>query len=85
MLTKTKIALAAALILGPASAVLANEGGEETGGGPVQTWQDIQRSAQDSRYQIKKQHHAGNAGSSYGLVKSPKQTHPASHEPSQDR
>ena len=41
MFTKTKLALAAAMIFGVASAALA-ESGEETGGYQVQSWQEIQ-------------------------------------------
>jgi hypothetical protein len=80
MTAKTKIALAVALILGPASAALASENAnEERGGGPVQTWQDIARDAQGS--QIKKDH-TGAAQASYGYAKPVKVTR---HEPSQDR
>ena len=79
MLTKTKIALATALILGTASAALANEPTDERGGGPVQTWQDIARDRQDIQNQIQRQYHTGNAGSAYGYVVSPKHTHRASH------
>ncbi len=79
MLTKTKIALATALILGTASAALANEQTDERGGGPVQTWQDIARDRQDIQNQIQRLYHTGNAGSAYGYVVSPKHTHQASH------
>jgi hypothetical protein len=73
MLTKTKIALATALILGTASAALANDQTDERGGYQVQTWQQI---GQDQR-----QYHTGNAGSAFGYVVSPKHTHHrASHE-----
>ena len=70
MLTKTKIALVAALVLGPASAALANDiATDERGGGPSQTWQDIQRDAQDIQNQIKREYHTGGAGSDFGYVK----------------
>jgi hypothetical protein len=73
MLTKTKIALATALVLGTASAALANDQTDERGGYQVQTWQQI---GQDKR-----QYHTGNAGSAFGYVVSPKHTHHrASHE-----
>ena len=73
MLTKTKIALATALILGGASAALANDQTDERGGYQVQTWQQIE---QDQR-----KFHSGNAGSAFGYVVSPKHTHHrASHE-----
>jgi hypothetical protein len=84
MLTKTKIALAAALILAPASAALANEQ-EQTYGGPAQTWQDIARSAQDIQDQIKRDYHTGSAESAYGSVKPAKPAHHAAQESSQDR
>ena len=74
MLTKTKIALATALILGTASAALANDQTDERGGYQVQTWQQI---GQDQN-RIQRQHH--NAGSAFGYVVSPKHTHRASHE-----
>jgi hypothetical protein len=67
MLTKTKIALATALVLGTASAALANDQTDERGGYQVQTWQQI---GQDQR-----QYHTGNAGSAFGYVVSPKHTH----------
>jgi hypothetical protein len=72
MLTKTKIALATALILGTASAALANDQTDERGGYQVQTWQQI---GQDQR-----KLHSGNAGSAFGYVVSPKHTHRASHQ-----
>jgi hypothetical protein len=79
MSTKTKIALAAALILGTASAALASDTAtDERGGGPVQTWQDIQRDAQDIQNQIKSEYHTGSAGGAYGYVKPSKPArHPA--------
>jgi hypothetical protein len=85
MLTKAKIALAAAvLVLGPASAVLANDtAGEETGGGPTQSWQDIQQDQQNIQRQIQNQYRTGNAGSDFGSAASPK--HRVSHERTQDR
>jgi hypothetical protein len=79
MLTKTKIALVAALILGPASAALASDTAtEEKGGGPTQTWQDIQRDAQDIQNQIKREYHTG--GSDFGSVKPSKSTRHSSPE-----
>jgi hypothetical protein len=78
MFTKTTTALAAALILGTASAALANDSDRnDTGGGPTQTWQDIEHARQDIQNQIQKLYHTGNAGSAYGYVVSPKQTHRA--------
>jgi hypothetical protein len=70
MLTKTKIALAAALVFGSASAVLANDTAtDERGGGPAPTWQDIQKDAQDIQNQIKSEYHTG--GSDYGSAVKP--------------
>jgi opacity protein-like surface antigen len=82
MLTKTKIALAAALVLGPASAALAADN-EQSYGGPTQTWQDIERSAQYIQDQIKSEYHTGSAGAAYGYVKPAKPAHRA--ETSQDK
>jgi hypothetical protein len=76
MLTKTKIALAAAVILSTASAALAGDQTDERGGYQVQTWQQIQ---QDQRA-FQNQYHTGNGGSAFGYVVSPKQTHRASHK-----
>jgi hypothetical protein len=85
MLTKTKIALATALILGTASAALASNENDEQGGYQVQTWQQIQQDQRAFQNQIQGQYHTGNAGSAYGYVVSPKHTHRASHERTQDR
>jgi hypothetical protein len=86
MLNKTKVALAAALVLGSSSAVLASDTAtDERGGGPVQTWQDIERDAQDIQNQIKKEYHTGGAGGSYGSVSTSKPKHHASHEQTHDR
>ena len=68
MLTKSKIAFAAALILAPASIALASDSGEPKGGGPVQTWQDVQRSAQIVQDQIRKAYKTNSPGSAYGYV-----------------
>jgi hypothetical protein len=83
MLTNTKIALAAALILGSASAVLANDTAtDEKGGGPAQTWQDIARDAQDIQNQIKSEYHTG--ASDFGSVKPSKATRHSSPDASKD-
>ena len=68
MLTKTKIALATALILGSASAALAND---------IETNPSTAQSVREWR---EFQGQTGNAGTAYGYVVSPKQTHRASHE-----
>jgi hypothetical protein len=68
MLTKTKLALAAALILAPATMALANDTStDEQGGGPAWTAQDLARSAQYIQDQIKKEYGVGEK--SYGLAK----------------
>jgi hypothetical protein len=74
MLTKTKMALAAVLVLAPISAVLANDTAtDERGGGPAWTQQDLARSAQYIQDQIKKEY--GAAEGSYGQAKPAKKTH----------
>jgi|HubBroStandDraft_6_1064221.scaffolds.fasta_scaffold2817667_1 hypothetical protein len=74
MLTKTKLALVAVLILAPVSAALANDSEtDERGGGPAWTAQDLARSAQYIQDQIKKEY--GAAGNSYGQAKPAKKTH----------
>jgi hypothetical protein len=81
MLTKTKIALATALILGTASAAFANDNDRnDIGGYQVQTWQQIEQGQRDIQNQIQRQYHTGNAGSAFGYVVSPKHTHRASHQ-----
>jgi hypothetical protein len=82
----TKIALAAFLVLGPASAALANDNdGADRGGGPVQTWEDIARSAQFIQGQIKRQFPTSNAGADYGYVKPSNSTGHSSRRPTQYR
>jgi CHASE3 domain sensor protein len=84
MLTKTKIALATALILGTASAALASNENDERGGFQVQTWQQIEQDRRDIQNQIQRQY-PGNASGAFGYVVSPKQTHRAAHVRSNDR
>jgi hypothetical protein len=72
MFTKTKIAFAAAIILGAASAALAGSdnddgAGHDRGEGRTQTWQDIQRAQEFFQSRIQAQYHTNNAGSAYGL------------------
>ena len=81
MCNKTKIALVVALILGTASVALAGDQGEDRGGYPVQTWEDIARSAQYIQDQIKREYHTGNASAVYGQVKPAKPTKPTHKEP----
>jgi hypothetical protein len=70
MSTKTKIALATALILGTASAALAND---------IETNPSTAQSTREWR-EFLGQNRTSNAGSAFGYVVSPKQTHRASHE-----
>jgi hypothetical protein len=75
MLTKTKIALATAFVLATASATLAND-------------IDVNPSATQSAkewQQFLGHNQSGNAGTAFGYVASPKQTHRAAHEQPQDR
>jgi hypothetical protein len=75
MSTMTKIALSSALILGTASAALAND---------VETNPSTAQSAREWR-EFLGQSQIGNAGSAYGYVASPKQTHRAPRERAYDR
>jgi hypothetical protein len=68
MLSKTKIALATALVLGTASAALAND---------IDVNPSSAQSAREWREFLGNNQNAGNA---YGYVVSPKHTHRASHE-----
>jgi hypothetical protein len=82
MFTKSKIALAAALILGTASVALAGSdnddgAGHDRGEGRVQSWQEIQRAQESFQARIQAQY----AGSSYGLespTHKPASSHPKS-------
>jgi hypothetical protein len=86
MLTKTKLALAAALIVGTASAALANDSGENTMGGAVMPGSmDGVNPAYHPRWFPDYAVHHGNAGESYGSAASPKKTHHVTHEQTQDR
>jgi hypothetical protein len=76
MLTKTKMALAAALVLGTASGALASASGNDSGGFQVQTWQDIAKSRQDVQNQIHRAYHTQNPGNAYGYAPS---DNPAPH------
>ena len=86
MLTKTTTALAAALILGTASAALAGSdnddgAGHDRGEGRVQSWQEIQQAQESFQARIQAQYHTANAGSAYGLrsqTRKPASSHPKS-------
>jgi hypothetical protein len=80
MMTKTKFALATALILGTAPAALAgDQNDDERGGYQVQTWQQIGQDQRAIQNQIQRQYRTGNGGNAFGFV-SPKHTRRASHE-----
>jgi hypothetical protein len=62
MLNKTKIALvAAALVLGAATAAQAGtkDDADGSGGGPNQTWQDIELARQSIQAQLQREYHTG--------------------------
>jgi hypothetical protein len=83
MLTKTKVVLAAALMLGTASAALANEPTDERGGYVVPGSMDGVNPAYHPRWFPGYAANHGNAGEAYGSVASPK--HRVTHERTQDR
>jgi hypothetical protein len=87
MLTKTKVALAAALIVGTASAALASDSGENSFGGSVMPGSmDGVNPVYHPRWFPGAAAHPGNAGDSYGYATAPKQTHRrVSRERIQDR
>ena len=62
-----KIAAALVLMLGCTAPAFADEQTEEKGGGPVQTWQDIQQSQMKMQRQIDSLNKAGS--SAYASVK----------------
>jgi len=69
MWTNTKIGMAAALILGHATAAAASDqSGDYSGGAPVQTWQDIELSRQNIQLQLQKQYPSTNPGKTYDYV-----------------
>jgi hypothetical protein len=86
MLTKTKVALAAALIVGTASAALASDSGENNLGGFVMPGSmdgvnPVYHPGWFPRYAARRD----NAGNTYGYA-APKQTHHrVTHERTQDR
>ena len=77
----TKIALSVAIVLGAASAALAeNSRDENSYGGPVQTWQAIAQARQHIQSEIQRLYHTGNAGGAFAYVASPHQKHGPSHD-----
>jgi hypothetical protein len=84
MSTKTKIALAAAVVFSVTSGVRANEW-EDRGGGPTQTWQDIEQSRLYIQKEIEREYHTDNSDKAYGYVAPTSQTQRPSHEQSKKR
>ena len=83
MSTKTKTALAAAFMLGTASATMAEVDRDYSYGGPTQTWQDIEQSRKDIQLLIQKEYHTSpptTPSGAYGYVVPSRQTHGAWHE-----
>jgi hypothetical protein len=70
MFTTTKIALSVAIVLGAASAALANDQSDERGGFVI-------AGSTDGVNPVYHKDIFGNAGSAFGYAPSPKQTHPA--------
>jgi hypothetical protein len=69
MWTNIKIGMAAALILGNASAAVASDqSGDYSGGAPTQTWQDIELSRQKIQLLIQEQYPSTNPGKTYDYV-----------------
>ena len=81
MLTKTKVVLAAALMLGTASAALANDSGENDMGGFVMPGSmDGVNPALHPRWFPGYATSHGTAGEAYGYAVSPKHRHHVTHE-----
>jgi hypothetical protein len=88
MLTRTKLVLAAALVLGAGSLAQAaneNDGGNETGGFVVPGSTAGVNPVYHPRWFPGYAAHQGNAGQAYGYAASPKKTHRVTHEQTQDR
>jgi hypothetical protein len=88
MLTKTKVVLAAALMLGTASAALAGDQNEERGGyvvpGSTVGVNPVYHPGWFPGYAAQ-QANTGTGGEAYGYAPAPKPTHRVSHERTQDR
>jgi hypothetical protein len=88
MLTKTKVVLAAALMLGSASAALAGDQGEDRGGyvlpGSTDGVNPVYHPGWFRGYSVR---HAdtGTAGQAYGYAPAPKQAHRPAHVRTQNR
>jgi hypothetical protein len=87
MLTKTKVVLAAALMLGTASAAFAGDQNEERGGYVLPGNMDGVNPVYHPRWFPNAARHAntGTGGEAYGYAPAPKPTHRVSHERTQDR
>jgi hypothetical protein len=81
MLTKTKVVLAAALMLGTASAALANDSGENDMGGFVMpgSMVGVNPALHPGWFPGYAARH-GTAGEAYGYATSPKHRHHVTHE-----
>ena len=84
MLTKTKVALAAVLILGTASAALAKDDNDGPGGFVIPGSTDGVNPAYHPEW-FPNHANTGKGGNDYGFVPAAKQTHRPSHERTQDR
>jgi hypothetical protein len=83
MLTKTKAILAAALILGTASAALASESGNDSGFVMPGSMDGVNPAYHPEWFP--NYANTANGGKAYGFVPAAKQTHRTSHEQTQDR
>jgi hypothetical protein len=85
MLTKTKVALAAALMLGTASAALASDSGEDHGGfvvpGSTDGVNPVYHPGWFPGYAAR---HADTGEQAYGFAPAPKQVHRPTHVRTQD-
>jgi hypothetical protein len=88
MLTKTKVVLAAALMLGTASAALAGDQNEERGGyvlpGNTDGVNPVYHPGWFPGYAARPAD-TGTAGQAYGYAPAPRQTHRPTHVRTQDR
>jgi hypothetical protein len=85
MLTKTKVVLTAALVLGTASAALAGDQTDQRGGFVRPGSMDGVNPVYHPRWFPGYAAHPGNGGEAYGYAASSKKTHRVTHEQAQDR
>ena len=84
MLTKTKVVLAAALMLGTASVAMAGDSGENSQGGYVVPGSTDGVNPVYHPDLFSNSANTGNGGKAYGFAPAPKQTHRASQQQTQD-